>query len=142
MNKTDLFYTILIYYFCVILVTKVISFIINIKFPIYSEVVFSEQSIFWQTLVKIRYIYTLLLLLFKIFLLSYFKANTYITVILSLLIIQNMLYFLIDERYIYYIIPKKDIDLKVLNFIDKYGDVTIYLITFLYAFYVIIKIYS
>jgi len=119
---------------------KIVDIIGEIKFPNYNNL--KNESNFWKNFVFVRDFLNALSLVLKIAIIYYLKLTGYILALFLLLILNNVFYFLVEERFIYYFIPKEKLNLKVLDWLDKYGGLFDNLLTFLLAFYIIIHIFS
>ena len=132
-------YTVLIAYFVFLVFKKILDFYLEIEVPTYEDLQKSSKSI--QNIFKLRDIFTIISISFIFFIATFYKINTYITVILFILFINALFYFLIEKRYIYYIIDKNKLDISLIHNLDKYYGRFSALALSLYCLYVIINIF-
>jgi len=139
MRDTEL-YSMLIYFFIFICIKKTLDLIIEFKYPTYKNL--NEDPLIWKILVRFRQLFSFITLIVCFVFLYTFKLNNYLVIIFILFIINNFVYFFIEERLIYNIIPKKFINHEIIKFIDVHFGFFSNLLLSLYSFYVIINIFS
>jgi len=137
-KKKDL-YIILIIYFCFLIIKKSLDLYMEIKIPVYE--VLSNKSSLFKDVFKIRDVFTFISMFFILYIITYYKTNIYINTIFLLIFISNIFFLLVEERYIYYFVDKKKLNINDLQFLDKNLGRFSTLVIFLYCFYVIISIF-
>jgi hypothetical protein len=137
-NKKQI-YSFLIIFFVFLFIKKLIDFTVEVKLPTYNNL--SNVSYFWKLLVGIRDINSFIVLVVITYMLSKFKFNFFMYVVLSLLLLNNIIYFLIDRRLIYKIVNKSELDNNYVNLIDIYADKFDNLLIALFSIYVMIKLF-
>jgi hypothetical protein len=132
-------YLIIIIYFIFLFYKKIFDFTVEYYLPTYKNL--NRSSDLLKSMVKIRNINSTINILFTLFILIFLKTNIYIFILMLISLISSIRYFLIDYRYIYYIINKTPEIEKNVDYIDRYGDAIFNIIFFAYASYVIIKLF-
>jgi len=138
--KYEKVYIILIYFFTFTCFKKFVDVIGEINVPTYESR--KTVSPFWQKFVNFRTFLNFLSLIIKLCILYFYKLNGYLISIFVILILSNIFYFVIENRYIYYLIPKEKLNTNFLNYLDRYGGIYENLFEFLFLFYIIINIYN
>lgn len=118
--KGENVYYLLITFVIFTLVQKVLSFIVERKFPTYREL--HLASPFWRDLVKVRGAFQIISLLFTSYFLYNFKFMGAVKAIFIIIWIHSILYFLMDRRLIYLFTNKTDENEKIVHLFDVYGD--------------------
>jgi hypothetical protein len=139
MVKNNNVYSILIIFFIFIAIKKTYDIFIDYKYPTYEYIEKADSS--QQYLFTIRNLFSLSSIVFILYIIYFFKLNTFIFTILILFFIQNIMYFLIDKRYIYNFVDKENLNMNLIILIDKVFNGSLNLIVGLYAFYVLINIF-
>jgi hypothetical protein len=139
MVKNNNVYSILIIFFIFIAIKKTYDIIIDYKYPTYEYIEKADPS--QKYLFTIRNLFSLSSIVFILYIICFFKLNSFIFIILILFFIQNIMYFLIDKRYIYNFVDKENLNMNVIILIDKVFNGSLNLIVALYAFYVLINIF-
>ena len=137
--KKDNIYLVLIYFFIFISIKKIYDLFIIYKYPTFEDIDKQADSI--DFIFVIRDILSAISFLFILYILFSFKLNKFIFTIVTLLLIQNILYFLIDKRYIYYLIDEKNLDMDTIIFIDGTFNNITNVIVFVYALYILANIF-
>jgi hypothetical protein len=137
--KKDNIYLVLIYFFIFTAIKKIYDVTIDYKFPTYEEKIQAPDSL--KFLFTIRNIFAAISILFILFILFSFKLNTFISTIVIIFLIQNIVYFLTDKRYIKYLIDEKYINMGTIIFIDGTFNTITNVMVLLYAFYILANIF-
>jgi hypothetical protein len=119
---------------------KNLDVIIDVKYPTYKNLKYGTT--FWKFLVNLRRILTIVLFLVIVSFLYFNKVNSYIFNFCLLMIISFIIYFAIDERLIYLLIPKNKKNEEIVNFMDIYTSTTIDIILLFYSIYIIFNIFN
>lgn len=137
-------YLVLIYYFIFVFIKRTIDFTAEYFYPVNQDLEYTKKNlgIFKGRNIDIlREVLTFISMLLSLYIVLSFKLNTYILSILSILIISNIFYLLVDEGYIYLMFnDKKSID--TILYIDKINDnrfINVMLVS--YFAYVLYRIY-
>ena len=138
--KNSYVYHLLILFVIFLAYKKTISIIIEKKFPTYKDL--KNASPFWKFLVRLREINAIISIIATAYFLYNFKLNHFIRVIFYIVFVNSILYFLIDEKFIYLFLDK-DADVKeVVHTLDVYSDGAINIIISVFAVYSLIVIFG
>jgi Na+-transporting NADH:ubiquinone oxidoreductase subunit NqrD len=133
-------YSILITFFSIYVCKKIIDITIEAKYPTYKNL--KKDPNIWKLLVQIRSMLCFVFLLFAFYILYSYKLNEYIYFLLGLVITNNLFYFMIEERYVYFFMDKKNIDEQFLDFLDsKVGMFSNVILGFL-SLYIVINVFK
>ena len=132
-------YTLLIGFFIFIVYQKSFALFMEYKFPTYQDV--QNSSPYWQNMYKLRVFNALISFVFIMYILLNYKANQYIFVIFSLLLISNINFFLFNNELIYYVIPRNNDTNTFVNFMTTKTNKYLNYITALYVIYASLKIF-
>ncbi len=132
-------YGLLIIFFIFMVFKKTLDFGVEIKLPTYDNL--DKVSNFWKGLVYIRDINALIALLFITYLIINFRFNFFMYFVFFVLFLNNIIYFLIDRRFIYKIVNKKELNNTIIELIDVYADKFDNLVIVLFCIYVMIKLF-
>ena len=138
--KDNNVYSILIYYFIFVAIKKTYDLFMEYKYPTFEDMEKANASN--SFLLKLRDSLAVSSVSWGLYIIFNYKTNNYILVILSILILTNFMYFLIERRFIYYFVDKKNLNMDVVMFVDSIINNVCNLMVALYAFYVVLKIYS
>jgi hypothetical protein len=138
--KNTYVYHLLIIFVIFLAYKKIISIIIEKKFPTYKDL--KNSSSFWKFLVKLREINAIISIIACAYFLYNFKLNYFIRVIFYIVFVNSILYFLIDEQLIYLFVDKT-VDVKeVVHTLNVYSDGAVNIIIALFAVYSLIVIFG
>jgi hypothetical protein len=132
-------YIILIVYFIFLFYKKIFDYTVEYYLPTYKNL--DKKSNKLQTLVKIRNFNSTVNIIFTLYIIFFLKTNIYIVILMLLSLISSIRYFLIDYRYIYYIINKTPEIEKNIDYFDRYGDTVFNYVFLAYTVYVMIKLF-
>lgn len=132
-------YTVLIMYFIFLVYQKSLAIFMESKFPTYEDI--KTTTPFWQNVYKLRQLNAFISFLFIIYIFTNFKVNYYTFVILCMLLLGLINFFLCNNQYIYYIIPKNSDNEKIVKFMSTKANLYFMYITILYVFYALIKVF-
>jgi hypothetical protein len=118
--KSELEYTYLIVFVIFLLVKKFVALVVEVKFPTYNDL--DGASIFWKVLVKIRSLMDLMTLLFTSYFLYNYKFTPPVRLIFQILLLRSLLYFLIDDQFIWLFINRTHKTREVVHFLNTFGD--------------------
>jgi hypothetical protein len=138
--KNEGVYDILILFVIFIFIKKLVSIAVEIKLPTYDDLF--EAPDFWKNLVKLRTFFEIITFISSFYFLFNYNFNFFIRTIFLIIAIHSILYFVIDERFIYSLINKTEENKKVVYILDTYGDSIENLIIATFAFYALIVIFS
>jgi len=138
--KNENEYKLLILFVIFLLIKKIIGIIVEIKFPTYNDL--NKSSEFWKVLVNIRSINEIITFIISCYFLYTFNFNLPAKLIFSIFILHSILYFLIDEQFIYLFVNKDKNVKEIVHFLNTYGDSIENLITSIFAVYAITIIFS
>lgn len=121
MNQYAIYYLVIVFIVFMV-IKKILDQIIDLHYPTYNP----PPTGNWKYLVALRNIFSILAILFSAWILILFKgkSNFFVNTLLILIILNNILYNLVDNRFsnglIYYFIKKTEQNEKIIVFIDKY----------------------
>jgi hypothetical protein len=138
--KNERVYDLLILFVIFIFIKKVVAIAVEIKLPTYDDLF--EASDFWKKMVKLRTFFEIITFIASFYFLFNYNFNFFIRTIFLIIAIHSILYFLIDERFIYSLINETENNKKVIYILDIYGDSIENLIVAIFAFYALITIFS
>jgi hypothetical protein len=138
--KNQNVYKLLIIFVIFLLFKKIISVIIEKKFPTYKEL--KTSSPFWKFLVKIRSVSEIICIIATTYFLYNFALNHFIRVIFYIILIHGILYFLIDDQMIYLFVDKTVDTKDVVYILNVYVDNLENIIIALFAVYSLIVIFG
>ena len=133
-------YSVLIYFFIFIAIKKVYDIVMEYNYPTYEDEQLAPKSVHF--LFTLRNILAIMSMVFITLIVFSYKLNTYISVLLFLLFIHNIVHFLFEERYIFMFVDKKNIDMNTITLIDGTFNNVSNLIVVFYAFYILLKIFK
>ena len=138
--KNENEYKLLILFIIFLLIKKIIGIIVEIKFPTYNDL--NKSSEFWKVLVNIRSINEIITFIIASYFLYSFNFNLPAKLFFSIFLLHSILYFLIDEQFIYLFVNKNNNVKEIVYFLNTYGDSIENLITSIFALYAITIIFS
>lgn len=138
--KNEGVYEMLILFVIFIFIKKLVSIAVEIKLPTYDDL--TNSSIFWKNLVKLRTFFEIITFISSFYFVFNYNFNFFIRTIFLIIAIHSILYFVIDERFIYSLINETEENKRVVYILDIYGDSIENLIIATFAFYALIKIFS
>jgi hypothetical protein len=136
--KNESTYKILIIFFIFLIIKKIVDVSVEIKLPTYKNL--KNEPEFWKNMVSLREVLSVFDFIFVVYILIFFKLNKFITIIMLFFLLDDIIYFLIDERLINRFIGQT-YNNNIINFIDIYGDMINHIIKFLFCFYVLIYVF-
>ena len=119
---------------------KELDVLIDVRFPTYESL--QQANPFWKHLIILRRIFTFILFLAVLFLVSFFKLNFHLKIICSIMIMYVIVYMLINERFIYYFIDKNKENDEIVGTVYTYGGVTIDTLLLSYSVYALFTIFN
>jgi len=139
--KNESTYKILIIFFIFLIIKKIVDVSVEIKLPTYKNL--KNEPEFWKNMVSLREVLSVFDFIFVVYILIFFKLNKFITIIMLFFLLDDIIYFLIDERLINRFIGQtyNNNNNNIINFIDIYGDMINHIIKFLFCFYVLIYVF-
>ena len=138
--KGETEYLYLIAFVIFLLVKKFVALIVEVKFPTYQDL--DSASNFWKVLVKIRSTMDLFTLLLTSYFLYNYKFTPAVRLIFWILFIRSILYFLIDDQYVWLFINKTPRNKVVVHDLNTYGDSISDFIVTLIAVYALTIIFA
>ena len=138
--KAETEYMLLIAFVAFILLKDFIALIIEVRFPTYKEL--DNASDLWKLVVKIRSIMNFI----TIWAISYFLYNYKLTyaarLIFKILLVRSILYFMIDDQYIWLFIDKTHERRTIVHDLNTYGDSVALFLVALVAVYSLTTIFA
>ena len=138
--KSDYDYMLLIAFVAFILLKDFIALIIEVRFPTYKEL--DNASDLWKLVVKIRSIMNFI----TIWAISYFLYNYKLAyaarLIFKILLVRSILYFMIDDQYIWLFINKTHERRTIVHDLNTYGDSVALFLVALVAVYSLTTIFA
>jgi len=138
--KNEAIYNLLILFVIFLFIKKLISIVVEIKFPTYNDL--KNASEFWKILVKIRSFFEIITFIATSYFLLNFNLNFFIRAIFTIVFIHSILYFLVDQNLIYLIIKNPSKETKdIVYILNTYGDSIENLIIAIFAIYALLTIF-
>ena len=138
--KAETEYMLLIAFVAFILLKDFIALIIEVKFPTYMDL--DKATDLWKTIVKIRSAMNFI----TIWAISYFLYNYKLIyaarLIFQILLIRSILYFLIDDQYVWLFINKTHERRTIVHDLNTYGDSVALFLVALVAVYSLTTIFA
>lgn len=138
--KAETEYMLLIAFVAFILLKDFIALIIEVRFPTYKEL--DNASDLWKLVVKIRSIMNFI----TIWAISYFLYNYKLAyaarLIFKILLVRSILYFMIDDQYIWLFINKTHERRTIVHDLNTYGDSVALFLVALVAVYSLTTIFA
>jgi hypothetical protein len=138
--KGETEYMLLIAFVAFILLKDFIALIIEVKFPTYKEL--DNASDLWKLVVKIRSAMNFI----TIWAISYFLYNYKLAyaarLIFKILLVRSILYFMIDDQYIWLFINKTHTRRTIVHDLNTYGDSVALFLVALVAVYSLTTIFA
>lgn len=138
--KSDYDYMLLIAFVAFILIKDFIALIIEVRFPTYMDL--DKATELWKTIVKIRSIMNFI----TIWAISYFLYNYKLTyaarLIFKILLVRSILYFMIDDQYVWLFIDKTHERRTIVHNLNTYGDSVALFLVALVAVYSLTTIFA
>ena len=138
--KSDYDYMLLIAFVAFILIKDFIALIIEVKFPTYMEL--DKATDLWKLVVKIRSAMNFI----TIWAISYFLYNYKLAyaarLIFKILLVRSILYFMIDDQYVWLFINKTPERRTIVHDLNTYGDSVALFLVALVAVYSLTTIFA
>ena len=138
--KAETEYMLLIAFVAFILLKDFIALIIEVRFPTYKEL--DNASDLWKLVVKIRSIMNFI----TIWAISYFLYNYKLAyaarLIFKILLVRSILYFMIDDQYVWLFINKTPERRTIVHDLNTYGDSVALFLVALVAVYSLTTIFA
>jgi len=133
----------LINYLIFVFFKRIYDFFLSIKYPDAVSVLQENKTITIDTiLIDIRTLLSGISITWLLYLVSVYKYNTNIYLLLFFMFCSNIFFFLIERNLIYIFIDKEKIDSKIIYNIDTIGGI-IFNIIFLFIYcYLIYKLFN
>jgi hypothetical protein len=131
----------LVFFLIIYFFKKELDVFVNIHYPTYEKI--PKNDYFWEILLNIRRFMNLSTLAIMLYALLFFNFNTYLSIIIVIIILNCIRYFLFDERFIYYFTDKNNQKLnRFVNIIDIYGSFTLDAILLTFSIYTLFKVFN
>ena len=138
--KAETDYMLLIAFVAFTLIKDFIALLVEVKFPTYMEL--DNASDLWKLVVKIRSIMNFI----TIWAISYFLYNYKLAyaarLIFKILLVRSILYFMIDDQYIWLFINKTHERRTIVHDLNTYGDSVALFLVALVAVYSLTTIFA
>ena len=118
--KSDYDYMLLIAFVAFILIKDFIALIIEVKFPTYMEL--DKATDLWKLVVKIRSAMNFITIWAISYFLYTYKLTHSARLIFKILLVRSILYFMIDDQYVWLFINKTHKTKETVHFLNTYGD--------------------
>jgi len=137
--KKDSVYMLLIAFIIFLVIKKITDLVIDVEFPTYKP----PPTGIWKDLVYFRDILSFLSIVVIVIILLITKGsiNIYINIFLYVYLVYDILYFLIDKGIIFNFVEKNNVNLVVIEYIDKYLNSLINVLLSLFCFYSFVYIF-
>ena len=138
--KAETEYMLLIAFVAFILLKDFIALIIEVRFPTYKEL--DNASDLWKLVVKIRSIMNFITIWAISYFLYTYKLAYAARVIFKILLVRSILYFMIDDQYIWFFINKTPERRTIVHDLNTYGDSVALFLVALVAVYSLTTIFA
>jgi len=138
--KTDSDYMLLIAFVAFILLKDFIALIIEVKFPTYLDL--DKATDLWKSIVKIRSAMNFITIWAISYFLYTYKLAYAARVIFKILLVRSILYFMIDDQYIWFFINKTPERRTIVHDLNTYGDSVALFLVALVAVYSLTTIFA
>ncbi len=138
--KSDYDYMLLIAFVAFILLKDFIALIIEVKFPTYMDL--DKATELWKTIVKIRSIMNFMTIWAISYFLYTYKLTYAARLIFKILLVRSILYFMIDDQYVWFFINKTPERRTIVHDLNTYGDSVALFLVALVAVYSLTTIFA
>ena len=138
--KHEYIYKSLILFVIFLFFKKVISIVIEAKFPTYNDL--DKASDFWKKLVKVRSFTEIISIIATLYFLINYTFNFFIRTIFLIILFNSILYFFIDRRLIYLFVNNTEKTDQYVYFLDTYGDNVENMLIAIFSIYSLITIFN
>ena len=138
--KSDYDYMLLIAFVAFILLKDFIALIIEVRFPTYKEL--DNASDLWKLVVKIRSIMNFITIWAISYFLYTYKLAYAVRLIFKILLVRSILYFMIDDQYVWFFINKTPERRTIVHDLNTYGDSVALFLVALVAVYSLTTIFA
>ena len=138
--KHENVYKLLILFVIFLFFKKVISIVIEAKFPTYNDLDKASDS--WKKLVKVRSFTEIVSIIATCYFLFNYTFNFFIRTIFLIILFNSVLYFLIDRRLIYLFVNNSEKTDQYVYFLDTYGDNVENMTIAIFSIYSLITIFN
>jgi hypothetical protein len=138
--KHENVYKLLILFVIFLFFKKVISIVIEAKFPTYNDLDKASDS--WKKLVKVRSFTEIISIIATLYLLINYTFNFFIRTIFLIILFNSILYFFIDRRLIYLFVNNTEKTHQYVYFLDTYGDNVENMTIAIFSIYALITIFN
>jgi hypothetical protein len=138
--KHEYIYKLLILFVIFLFFKKVISIVIETKFPTYNDL--NKASDFWKKLVKVRSFTEIISIITTLYFLINYTFNFFIRTIFLIILFNSILYFFIDRRLIYLFVNNTEKTDQYVYFLDTYGDSIENMTIAIFSIYSLITIFN
>ena len=138
--KSDYDYMLLIAFVAFILIKDFIALIIEVKFPTYMEL--DKATDLWKLVVKIRSAMNFITIWAISYFLYTYKLTHSARLIFKILLVRSILYFMIDDQYVWLFINKTPERRTIVHDLNTYGDSVALFLVALVAVYSLTTIFA
>jgi hypothetical protein len=138
--KTDYDYMLLVAFVAFILLKDFIALIIEVKFPTYKDL--DRASELWKGIVKIRSVMNFITIWAISYFLYTYKLTYAARLIFKILLVRSILYFMIDDQYVWLFIDKTPERRTIVHDLNTYGDSVALFLVSLVAVYSLTTIFA
>jgi hypothetical protein len=138
--KTDYDYMLLVGFVAFILIKELISLVVEVKFPTYKHLDRATES--WKLVVKIRSAMNFITICAISYFLYIYKLAYAPRLIFKILLVRSILYFMIDDQYIWLFIDKTHERRTLVHDLNTYGDSVALFLVALVAVYSLTTIFA
>jgi len=138
--KTDSDYVLLIAFVAFILIKDFIALLVEVKFPTYMEL--DNATEFWKGIVKIRSAMNFITIWAISYFLYTYKLTYAARLIFKILLVRSILYFMIDDQYVWLFINKTHETRTIVHDLNTYGDSVALFLVALVAVYSLTTIFA
>ena len=138
--KAETEYMLLIAFVAFILLKDFIALIIEVRFPTYKEL--DRATELWKSIVKIRSAMNFITIWAISYFLYTYKLTHSARLIFKILLVRSILYFMIDDQYVWLFINKTPERRTIVHDLNTYGDSVALFLVALVAVYSLTTIFA
>jgi len=138
--KGETEYLYLIAFVAFVLIKDFIALLVEVKFPTYQDL--DKATDFWKVLVKIRSAMNFITIWAISYFLYTYKLTYAARLIFKILLVRSILYFMIDDQYIWFFINKTPERRTIVHDLNTYGDSVALFLVALVAVYSLTTIFA
>ena len=137
-NSSSLYF-LLICFVIFLIVKNTFDATMDVLYPLYEDIERGNHTV--KKAFIFRNILSIMCVTFILYFFINYKLNNYLYTILLLVLLTCINFFLVCDRYIYYLIKPNNNNLAIVKLLDAYGSMFLNYIILTYSLYIIIQIF-